>query len=177
MKSRSKNKVVLFLAGFLHRNASGQRPLSSEPESPDVAEDRMIRNHFRTLPNYKCPKNVTHEVLRMTVKQEKRSLRDLLDLPIPWKIGAGLVGAATIAVLAVLLDPQSGVMHPRVRDTVTEAEVQRAREQLKWSLAYTSQLINQSEKKAIHEAVMDELPKTLRNTLERAVPIFKGGES
>jgi hypothetical protein len=176
MEKRNKNRFTHFLMKVFARKSFDSQIEFTGMDAHDLAEDRMLRSHFKDLSTYKCPKSVTHEILRMTVKQEKRSLRDLFDFPIRWKVGTGLAGAVAIVILALIFSSREKAVQP-MQATVTEAEMQRAKDQLKWSLAYTSQLLNQSEKKALHEAVMDELPKTLRNTLEKAVPIFKGGKS
>lgn len=176
MERRRKYIIAHFLTRLIKKKTGVQDSEAIETETSDGLNDRMLRDHFHTLTEQKCPKHVTHEILRMTVRQEKRSLRDLLDAPVQWKISTGLVGAVAIALLVIIWNPKEDGKRT-ARTALSETEMARAKEQLKWSLAYTSQLIKQSERKAIHEAVMDELPKTIRNTLEKTVPIFKGGES
>ena len=176
MEMKRKKSFGHFLFNLSRKKTVHPLCEKREKDEHETAEDQLIREHFSSLPAHKCPKNVTHEILRMTVRQEKKSFRDLFDVPIPWKISTGLAGAVAITILVVLVTPRNKVESP-LQSTVTDAEVQHARDELKWTLAYTSQLLNQSEKKAISEAVMDELPKALRNTIKKTVPIFKGGES
>ena len=87
MEMKRKKSFGHFLSKRSKRKADG--PLSDEQgmDARDLADDQLIRDHFEALPEHKCPKHVTHEILRMTVRQEKRSLRDLFDFPIPWKNG------------------------------------------------------------------------------------------
>jgi len=176
MEMNRKKSIRHFLSTLSRRKADNPLSDLQDMDERELADELLIRKHFEAMPEHKCPKNVTHEILRMTVRQEKRSVRDLMDFSIPWKISTGFAGAVAIAVLVFIVTPRNEMEAP-IQATATEAEVQRAKDQLKWSLAYTSQLLKQSEKKAISEAVMDELPKTLRNTLKKTVPIFKGGES
>ncbi|NQT25423.1 hypothetical protein HQ585_08710 [candidate division KSB1 bacterium] len=176
MEMRRNKSIGHFLSKVFNKKAPNPLTEVQDMDDFDLAEERILRNNFSALPKHKCPKNVTHEILRMTVKQEKQSIRSLFDFPIQWKISTGFAGAAAIAVLVLLMSPKHKV-EQSLQTTVSEAEVQQAKDQLKWSLAYTSQLLNKSEKKAISEAVINELPKTLRNALTKTVPIFKGGES
>lgn len=175
MERRSK-RIAHFLSQIFIRKAHISSSEMSDMNEHEPADERMLRSYFSALPKQKCPKHVTQEILRMTVRQEKRSLQSLFDISLPWKISTGFAAAVAIAVLAFLISPKKDIQQP-VQAAVSEDEVQRAKDQLKWSLVYASQLLNQSEKKAFSEAVMDELPKTLRNTLKKTVPLFKGGES
>jgi hypothetical protein len=156
---------------------------SADPVMPagsnEMSEEGLrIAREIQMLPTMKCPRGVTEEILRLTVKQkEPGKSNSPTAWMTSWQFRTAVAGVA-IAILSVIIShPAKQTTPPAASRQISEADAERAREQLKWSLAYTSQLLNKTEKEAISEAVINELPKTLRNTLKKTVPLFKGGES
>ncbi len=151
----------------------------SPAKSDEVGEDDFpLAKEIQSLPTMKCPREVTEEILRLTVKQKQpgRSNSPAAWMA-SWQLRTAVAGVAIAILSVIILHPTKQTPPVTASRQITEAEAERAREQLKWSLAYTSQLLNKTEKEAIGEAVINELPKTLRNTLKKTVSLFKGGES
>ena len=116
--------------------------------------------------------------LRLTVKKDQPKFRlPLFDLRNHWKFEAAIAGAAMVFLILFVFKPERQVQKTAMQTQLSVEEQLAQQEKIKWTLAYTSQLLNKSEKKAVGEAVVNELPKTLRNTLKKTVPLFKGGES
>jgi|GEM_PF-6938505 len=146
--------------------------------SDERQEERVLTETFRLLPKLKCPDGVTEEILRLTIRQKRSVKRFSFVVGLAdWRLRAA--AAVAVAALIAVLIFYPGKPEPviSVSPQVAEVDAERASEQLKWSLMYTSQLLNKSEKQAIGEAVINKLPETFRNTLKKTIPLFQGGES
>ena len=171
-----------WLSGFIFRKGL------VEDEGPgDAAEtdsslddiDRILKREMKKLPKMKCSPGVRDEILRLTVRQEKSKWQlPLFEWKSHWKLELAVAGAAMAFVMFFVFKPGIQQETPVPIQAELSAEDQKAaQDKLKWTLAYTSQLLKKSEKRAIGEAVVNGLPKALRNTLKKTVPLFKGGES
>ena len=83
MEMKENKSFGHFLFRLSKRKADDPLSDIQDMDEKEKADEMLIREHFKSLPDQKCPKHVTHEILRMTVRQEKQSLRDVFDFSIP----------------------------------------------------------------------------------------------
>lgn len=171
-----------WLSGFIQHKGLVGDDGPGDPEKMDESLeefDEILKKEFKNLPKLKCSPGVRDEILRLTVQQEKTKWRlPTYEWKSHWKLELAVAGVAMAFVMLFVFKPEVSTQPDLpVQAEMSIEEQKAAQEKLKWTLAYTSQLLNKSEKKAIGEAVVNELPKTLRNTLKKTVPLFKGGES
>jgi hypothetical protein len=58
---------------------------------------------------------------------------------------------------------------------ITHEEAYQARQRAKTSLAYVAQLIQSTEKDTVNDVLSKTLPKAIRKSIQRVVPVETGG--
>ena len=129
------------------------------------------------FPRQKCPNRVFDNIYSKTIGSEQKNIHRIRFRSFPGHAGWKWAGAAIALGLILLL----AVIHPIVNQkkieeiSYSQQEALKAREQAKWSLTYVAQVLRKSEKTAIDNALMIELPQTVRKVVKNTLPILKGG--
>lgn len=139
------------------------------------AEQREVEEILFRLPRLRCPEEVTQRIKSLTVGRGRVSpLGRLLmtgeSLGWGW-VPVGLAATAIILVFVLhpLLDQKEPVPY-------TQEEVIKAKNQVKWSLGYVAKTMNQTEREAVENVLFKNIPKIVRKSIKKAVPIFQGGQ-
>jgi hypothetical protein len=134
-----------------------------------------VEEIISNLPELQCPDEVLQDIYTSTcgLKQKVRHRVQQLPKHIGWKL-AGVGVAVSLIILLTMVHP---ILNKNRIEEIpySQEEILKARKQAKWSLAYVSQVLQKSEKKAIDDALMIELPQTVRKVVRNTVPILKGG--
>lgn len=147
-----------------------------EKHIPDQNEDKMFNDLFKSLPKYQCPKYVTKAIAKATYKKQSKSIREKFFGKVQpvckWAVPAFAV------VLVVLLFYRINAPEPtqiKKIDGYSEADLKKLQAQTRYSLAYVGQVMNQSKNETIQDVVLKRLPDTIRESINSALPILKGG--
>jgi len=146
-----------------------------------LAEEQALIQGLRNLQTLPCPDSVVKSVFRMTRPARnpwfKRIPEQIPRLIVrkPAYAFAGILAAAIlfwIVPKVAMRNPDDGLA---VQKEYSAEEIERSRTQAEWTLLYVSKKLNQAQEKAIKDVVIQDLPKTLQNTIKKTVPFFKGG--
>ena len=143
-----------------------------------LEKERETEEMLAALPRLRCPDKVVRKIEALTIGHHKsESIFDKLfhiHLELNWRI-LSLGVAATAVILLFVLHPW-GDEPDSVSMPYTQDEVQKAKDQAKWSLAYIAKTVNQTEIEVLEDVILKDLPRTVRKSLREAVPIFQGGQ-
>jgi hypothetical protein len=138
---------------------------------------QKIEKELSGFPRQKCPDEVLEKIYSNTIRSEQKNIRWIRFRDFAGHAGWKWAGAAVAFGLILLFT----IIHPigdrnKIEEiSYSQEEALKAREQAKWSLAYVAQIIQKSEKTAIDNALLIELPQTVRKAVKNTVPILKGG--
>jgi hypothetical protein len=162
----------------------------------EFAREKQIIDWIANLPTLTCPEKVTRRILTETGFRKERTsfLKTLENWVGSHKWQSFSLGFATVSVVVLffLLNPFA----EKEFDTTiqyTQEEIEKARNQALWSLAYAGkkiqdenptketlikvgESINQASKNVVENIIMKNLPGTVRKSLQNAVPLLKGGQ-
>ncbi len=138
---------------------------------------QKIESILSGFPSQRCPDKVVDKIYSNTIGSEPKSVHPIRFPSFAAHPGWKWAGAAVALGLILLLT----VIHPVIEQkksgkiSYSQEEILKAREEAKWSLAYVAQVLHKSEKTAIDDALLIELPQTVRKVVKNTVPILKGG--
>jgi hypothetical protein len=138
---------------------------------------KKVEDTFSDLPELKCPDEVLQSIYANTCGLKQKAKRGIQFQMLPKHVGWKWAGVGVAVGLIILLTVVYPILNKNKIKEIpySQEEILKAREQAKWSLAYVSQVLQKSEKEAIDEALMIELPQTVRKVVKNTVPILKGG--
>lgn len=134
-----------------------------------------VETPFQQLPKVTMPQSVRLAILNKVMRQENRQFWQKFSfLQItPMKLaGAGV--ALTILVL-IFTGLPGKVTHKQSDIHYTQEEILRAQEEMKWSLVYVNQVVTEAKKQTVEDVLLNQLPTTVRDCVEKTVPFLKGG--
>ncbi len=150
----------------------------------EMQGERQVADTFTALPELLCSERVDRKIMaRLAEEPQKRGLFDrlgqLLGSP-GWKTVTACAAAFVVVMLFLPLAPESPVGTETALNTsedgvISHEEAYQARQRAKTSLAYVAHLIQNTEKETVSEVLTSKLPKAIRNSLQRVVPVTKGG--
>ena len=140
----------------------------------EFEKEQKVIHCLTNLPQFQCPERVNRAVLEETIFQEKRkfysSIKNLETI-FNWRIAS--ISFAVLGIIALLVfSPFKEENTIPVQTNYSMEEIQKARQQVKWSLTYTAQKLQKTENKAIEEVIIQNIPKTIRDAIKSTVPIF-----
>jgi|GEM_PF-1010253 len=152
----------------------------------ELAAERQVAEALAVLPELDCPKRVDHRIMKqLEEKPQKRGLLEKLGLMLGspgWKTVTACAAALVVLVLflpTVQEENPVGIEATMTASSddglITHQEAFQARQKAKTSLAYVASLIQNTEKETVNEVLSKKLPKAIRNSLQRVVPVKKGG--
>jgi len=174
-----RRKLESLVDGLLSRpeSAAIERHLDACPVCRTAAAlEQRLKRELEALPRLPCPQRVSDALLDAVKEGEKPRLRRTAWKALfpSWTWKPALAGGAVLIVALCLSH--------RFRETAppppvyTEEEVLRAREIVKWSLAYSAQQVQESERSVFREVLNRRLPETVEQAV-RAVYKQTTGES
>ena len=147
----------------------------------EFEDDQQLKKLFQALPKHKCPSNVTKAIAEKTyLKKIPESEGYLVRLghilfgkpPVRWASAAIAIGM--ILLILVRIDIPSEPVQV-VQTEYSQEELKKLEAQARLSLAYVGQVMNKSKNNTIREVVLKQLPETIRESINTALPILKGG--
>lgn len=139
-----------------------------------VIEGEAWEQHLIHLPKRSCPGRVIRNI-ETFIHSDKKKMRTMRLLHWHWRqtVIAGLAATAILAVL--ILHP---IKEPQKTDQpqYTDAEIEQAREAMKWTMVYTAQKMKESESQVIDEVFTKHLPETLQKSVRKVLPVLQGGQ-
>jgi hypothetical protein len=149
----------------------------------ELKAEQQVADMFSTLPELACPAQVDHRIMeRLNEEPRKRPLFDRLGLVLGspgWKTVTACAAALVVVMLFLPAAPQGPVGTEASLDNedglISHQEAYQARQRAKTSLAYVAQLIQDTEKETVSDVLSKKLPKAIRNSLQRVVPVNEGG--
>lgn len=143
-----------------------------------VETQRFVIESIQSLPVHACPDSVTHAIRNAVKPKRSFSWTSVIDRVLPSPVWQwATAGAAAIAIVLSIFLRNEPAPQTQPTKTYTQEEIERAKAEAIYSLLYASKKLKQAEKNAIGDAVIKQLPETLRNTVKNTMPIIKGGES
>ncbi len=147
----------------------------------EFEDDKQLKELFNELPKYKCPSNVTKAVaektwLKKSFKSERFTsrLENLLFGNPPMRWAGAAIAVGMILLILIRIDTPSDPM-PVAQTEYTEEELEKVEAQVRLSLAYVGQVMNKSKNNTIRDVMLKQLPETIRESVNTALPILKGG--
>lgn len=149
----------------------------------ELQAERQVADTFAALPELACPARVDQRIMeRLVDEPRKRSFFERLG-PILGSPGWKTVTACAAALVVVMLFLPVSTQSPVGTEAslggedgeISHQEAYQARQHAKTSLAYVAQLIQETETETVNDVLSNKLPKAIRNTLQRVVPVTKGG--
>ena len=131
---------------------------------------RQIRDGLHALPQPMCPPRVTDAVLAQVRRQAQVSWIDRLQGWIEQQWLALWQPALAMAVLLLLVVSATLIGRPTPQTTYADAEVDRARQEVQWALAYLSEVGRQTGKMVRDEVIAERVVLTVQdafNTRQR----------
>jgi hypothetical protein len=178
------NEIQVLIEKFLNHDMSRQERQDFRKHirnCPDCRTEfekwQKVEKTLSGFPKQKCPNRVLENIYSNTIGSKPKSVRRIRFRGFTNHAGWKWAGAAVAFGLILLFT----IIHPmgdrnKIEEiSYSQEEALRAREQAKWSLAYVAQVIHKSEKTAIDNALLIELPQTVRKAVKNTVPILKGG--
>jgi len=149
----------------------------------EMQAELQVADTFSALPQLACPQRVDHKIMaRLAEEPRKKGLLDRLGLALGspgWKTVTTCAAALVVVMLFLPLAPQSPVGTEASLDNeggqISHEEAYQARQRAKTSLAYVAQLIQDTEKETVSDVLSSKLPKAIKDSLQRVVPVTKGG--
>jgi anti-sigma factor RsiW len=146
----------------------------------ELEAEQQVADVFSALPEFSCPERVTRTIVKR-LEEEPRERRlfarlgQLLGSP-GWKTVTACAAALVVVMLFLPVAPESPVDRKASLDDgrITHQEAYEARQEAKTSLAYIAHLIENTEEKTVNDVLINKLPKAIRNSLQRVVPVKTG---
>jgi hypothetical protein len=139
-------------------------------------KEKEIHGILVSMPEIPCPEDVVRRIEKVTFSHRETTRtrrKSAFSLNLSWK--PLVVGAAAMAICILVLMKFPKSQEP-FRAEYSREEVLDARKQAKWSLAYVAKLMSKTERQLIETVLTKELPSTVRESVQKALPIYKGGE-
>lgn len=150
----------------------------------ELQAEQQVANVLSALPEMSCPRRVDQRIMdRLAVEPRKERLAARLGriLGSPgWKTVTACAAALVVVMLFLPVAPESPSGTETALNTgddgrISHQEAYQARQRAEASLAYVAQLIHKTEKETVNDILTSKLPKAIRNSLLRVVPVIKGG--
>ena len=124
---------------------------------------RQIRDGLRALPHPECPPHVTAAVLAKVRRQAHASWIDRMETWLQEQWLALWQPALAMAVLLLLVVSASLIGRPQQQEPAyAEAEIQRAMQEVQWTLAYLSEVGRQTGKTVRDDVIADRVVGTVQ---------------
>jgi hypothetical protein len=150
----------------------------------ELKAEQQVADVFSGLPEMSCPKRVNQRItMRLADEPKQLPLSHRLGLLIGspgWKTVTACAAALVVVMLFLPLAPedQDGVdtvLNTSGDDRISHQEAYQARQRAKTSLAYVAQLLQDTERETVNEILTKKIPKALKESLQRVVPVSTGG--
>ena len=134
---------------------------------------------MKNIPLFSCPKNVVKKIEDQTYNKHKEEAfwRKYLDWIFINKLRPITIGLAlAIVIVMVTLIPFSPLENHQQPDSTeySTQEIRKAKKEAEWTLTYIGHIINENNKEAVHNVLLDRFPKIIRESLKNSINIIGG---
>ena len=126
---------------------------------------RQIRDGLHVLPQPVCPPRVAEAVLAQVRRQAQLSWIDRLQTWIEEQWLALWQPALAMAVLLLLVVSAALIGRPQQQTTYADAEIERAMQEVQWTLAYLSEVGRQTGKRVRDDVIAERVVGTVQGVL------------
>ena len=141
----------------------------------ELAREERLRRHLGELPPAVCPDELT-ETIMSAVDAQPAAPRRPMSVAHTWASTLTVAALVAAAVLLVVVLPRSTPPPTTVADSWTQTELDQAREDAQWALAFTANIIERSEKKTIVDVMRRLQQEAYSGFRERPVSTSTGGQ-
>ena len=127
---------------------------------------RQIRDGLHALPQPVCPPRVADAVLAQVRRQAQASWANRLQTWIEAQWLALWQPALAMAVLLLLVVSAALVGRPQQQTTYADAEIERAMQEVQWTLAYLSEVGRQTGKRVRDDVIAERVVGTVQGALD-----------
>lgn len=144
----------------------------------ELDREREVVDLLSALPEAKCPENVVRKIEEETFGREKKKsyIKRWVFGGQRFRWGTLSVGVAVVAVIILLVVQPLGDRSQPDRVQYSQEEVQKAKDEAKWSLAYLAKVVGETERNVVEDVLLKDVPSTLRKSIRKTIPIFGGDE-
>ena len=154
----------------LYQRFSVKRHMSQCRDCAAVfAEESEVRNFFSMVPELKCPDSLSEQIAVQTFNKPERKSQNVFSFALNSPQLSFAVVAAVVVILLIINFP--GRNNPAIQSYNPE-EIALARKQARWSLAYTGNLLNKTEKNVVEDVLFKQVPGTIRKSLKKSLKVF-----
>ena len=137
-----------------------------------------VGDRLASLPRVKCSEPIEKKIQSYVIDTEDRTekprpIRSFLESLHGRTVAVGLAVAVILVFLIIGPFFRGDESIPR---TFTPEEIVKAREEAELGLSYLGSKINHTERSILEQVLLKDLPKTVRNSIRKTVPLFRGGQ-
>ena len=172
-----ESMIAPFLDGDLSKQEQSRvkKHLRDCPACRLVLEkEREVAEQLMVLPELKCSEEVTRKIENATVCPERedsfRRRFKFIGEPFHWRtvtVGVALAAIVILFVVYPIFDRREPGQIP-----YSQEEMLQSKDEAKWSLAYVAQMVNKMEKNVIEDVLLKDLPRTVRKSIKKSIPLF-----
>ncbi|MFO7891638.1 MAG: hypothetical protein R6V04_15020 [bacterium] len=135
---------------------------------------------MKDMPLFPCPQKVIQRIENQTYGRNKNQtiISQLFNWLFIYKLRPITIGlTAVIIIIIVAVSPFSFLNDSKrdVEETMyTAEEVKKAKKEAELSLTYIGHILNEKNKKAVNNVLLDRFPEIIRKSLKNSINIVGG---
>jgi len=140
-------------------------------------KEKEIIRQIRVLPVSQCPDFVIKSIEASTILKEKfrrRKEKEYVQWSFVWK--PVTAGVFVIGLILLFTIKPSTPIQDTIPKTYTQEEIEKAREQAKYSLALVANTLKEEQEHVIKDVVFKNVSQTIRKSVGIVIPILGGDE-
>jgi len=141
----------------------------------ELAREERLRESLGELSPAVCPDELTDAIMS-AVDAEPMAPRRRMSVAHTWASTATVAALVAAAVLLVVVLPRPTPIPTTPADTWTQTELEQARQDAQWALAFTANIIDRSEKKTIVDVMRRLQKEAYSGFRERPASTSTGGQ-
>jgi len=143
-------------------------------------KELTIIKAMKNMPLFPCPENVVRKIESQTYNKSKE--KTILAKCFHWifinklrPITIGLAAVVLVVIILIPFYPLNDSQKDSEETMYTTEEIQKAKKEAEWTLTYIGHVLNENNKKAVNNVLLDRFPKIIRESLKKSINIL-GGE-
>lgn len=133
------------------------------------AFEKGLNDLFAGARIHDCPAEV-REIIRRKTVGDKKSVRTLSRLFAVRRYTYVAIAAAAVVIMLMFHPVNTGNRGGTMQ--YTPEQVALARKQAEWSLAYAGSVLNKTNRRAVEDALLEQVPESIKASIEKSFQIF-----
>jgi predicted anti-sigma-YlaC factor YlaD len=144
----------------------------------ELEREREVVDLLSALPEVKCPEGIVQKIEEETFGREKKKshIKRWVFGGQRLRWGTLSVGVAVVAVIILLVVQPLGDRNQTNQVQYSQEEVEKAKDEAKWSLAYLARVVSETERNVVEDVLLKDVPSTVRKSIQKTIPIFGGNQ-